>query len=75
MSEIMKDKIREHTGDRRLKDGMYMIDVERETVEILKKIGYTPSKNIKKAFDKAWVNSDREDSLCDFIHKVWRFDS
>ena len=53
---------------------MCMVDVEKATIENLEKCGYTPSKNIYKAIDKTWANSNREDYLHYFIYKVWRSD-
>ena len=54
---------------------MYMIDVEKETLEVFKKLGYEPSRTVKMAIDKAWVNSDRTDFLAEYILKVWRYDN
>ena len=54
---------------------MYMVDVEEETLKAFQEIGYKPSKTIKKAIDKAWVNSDRNDPLYLYVHKVWGYDN
>ena len=70
----MEDKFKEVCEDKRLNQ-MYMIDVEKATLEAFEKVGYSPSNTIKQAIDKAWVNSNREDKLCDFVYKVWRSDS
>jgi len=74
MSEIMLEKFKEVCPEHRLQD-MYMIDVEKETLHAFKQIGYNPSKTVKKAIDKAWVNSNRTDSLYEFVYKVWRDDN
>ena len=73
-SEFMMDKFEEVCEDTRLQY-MYMIDVEKATYQAFEDVGYNPSENVKKAFDYAWVNSNREDKLCDFVYKVWRMDS
>ena len=74
MSEIMLEKFKEVCPEHRLQD-MYMIDVEKETLHAFEQIGYNPSKSVKKAIDKAWVNSNRTDSLYEFVYKVWRDDN
>lgn len=54
---------------------MYMVDVEDATMDVFRKIGYTPSDNIKKSIDRTWVNSSRDDYLSDFIYNVYRRDT
>ena len=73
-SEIVMGKLEDVCEDIVLRD-MYMVDVEKATYKAFEDIDYTPSDNVKKAFDYAWVNSHRDDKLCDFIYKVWRMDS
>lgn len=74
MSEIVRAKIQEYCSNKQLKD-LYMVDVHQAVDDVFRKMNYTPSKNIDKSVDMAWANSDREDSLCEFIYKVWRYDS
>lgn len=73
-SVIVKEKLKDVCPDKRLQD-MYMVDVEEKTLEIFDLIGYKSSKTVKKAIDKAWVNSDRSDHLYEFIYRVWSFDN
>ena len=75
MSEIMYSKIRDACGNNKQLKDMYMVDVTEATCDVFKRLGYNPSKNIHDSFDKAWVNSNREDYLYEFIYKVWRNDS
>lgn len=79
MNNLLKDdevyqEIKKFACPKRLQS-MYMIDVEQTTLNVFEKIGYQPSRTVKKAIDKAWVNSNREDFLADYIYKVWRFDN
>lgn len=70
----MCEKFKEICPDKYLSH-MFMVDVEEEVYSSFKKVGYTPSKTIKKALDKAWANSHREDALYEFVYRVWRYDS
>lgn len=74
MSEIMLEKFKNVCPEMRLQD-MYMVDVEEETLKAFDSVGYVPTKTVKKAMDKAWVNSDRRDFLYEFVYKVWRDDN
>lgn len=74
MSEIVLEKLKNVCPKKRL-SSMYMVDVEEETLKAFQEIGYKPSKTIKKAIDKAWVNSDRNDPLYQYVHKVWGYDN
>ena len=56
-------------------EDMFAKDVESATLNAFNSVGYTPSSNIKKSFDKVWHNSDPSDSLSDFVYSVWRIDS
>jgi len=74
-SSPMEKKIKEVvSSDKRLQH-MYMIDVEKTTLETFERIGYTPSSDIKKNMDKVWVNSSRTDFLWQFIYNVWGMDN
>lgn len=70
----MRDKIKEICEPTQLKT-MYMVEVESLTLDVLKQIGYAPSKNIKENMDRTWVNSSREDYIYDFIYNVYRRDT
>lgn len=74
MSEFMEDKFKMVCEDKHL-NSMFMVDVEDAVYSAFKEVGYTPSKTIDKAIDKAWSSSHRDDKLSDFVLKVWRFDS
>lgn len=50
---------------------MYAIDVEKATLDAFEFVKFKPSKDVKKAIDKTWVNSDRNDWLWEFVYKVW----
>lgn len=73
-SPLMAKKIEDICEPKRLQD-MYMSDVENTTLEVFKQLNYTPSPKIKYHIDKTWVNSNRSDTLAEFIYKVWRFDA
>ena len=73
-SEIVQAKLKDVCPDCRLQH-MYMVDVEKEALKAFKEIGYKPSKKIKRALDKAWVNSNREDPLYLYVYKAWGYDN
>ena len=70
----MMDKIQKVCEPIQLKS-LYMVEVESATMDVFSKVGYNPSKNIKQSIDRTWVNSSREDYLCDFIYNVYRRDT
>lgn len=74
MSEITHSLLSEVLPHKQLKD-MYMVDVQNMTLDAFKCINYHVSEDVHDALDKAWANSNREDSLVDFALKTWRFDN
>lgn len=68
------DKIQKVCEPIQLKS-LYMVEVESATMDVFSKVGYNPSENIKQSIDRTWVNSSREDYLCDFIYNVYRRDT
>ena len=74
MSEIMMEKFKKVCPNHRLQH-MYMVDVEDAVLIAFREVGYTPSKTLKKAIDRVWANSNREDYLWEFVFNVWREDS
>ena len=74
MSEVMRTQIEKLAPERKLSE-MYMVDVQDAVFDVFSKIGYLPSKNITHAIDVVWANSNRNDSLSEFIFQVWRNDN
>ena len=73
-SPLMAKKIEDVCEPKRLQE-MYAIDVENITLDVFKQVNYTPSSKIKYHIDKTWVNSNRNDTLAEFIYNVWRLDA
>lgn len=73
-SPLMAKKIEDACESKRLQN-MYAIDVENATLKVFEQLNYTPSPKIKFHIDKTWVNSNRNDTLAEFIYNVWRIDA
>lgn len=69
----MRDRICSLCKSVQLKE-LYMVEVENATLDVFRKLDYQLSDKIKKSIDATWVNSSRDDYICDFIYNVYRRD-
>lgn len=72
-SKIMKANIERVCPEKYL-SSMFMVDVESSVEDVFNELNYHPH-HLKKAIDRAWGKSKREDKLSEFVYKVWRFDN
>lgn len=73
MSEIVKSKIDNIAPSKTLENSM-MMEVESWVSVTFNQIGYTP-RNLKKSMDQAWHTTNVNESISDFVYRVWRIDS